>query len=61
MCIAKMDSLAEIVNRMNNVGADVYLPLVTIEAALESLRGSALYASPRDPANSYTPDSPATR
>jgi hypothetical protein len=56
-----MDSLAEIVNRMNNVGADVYLPLVTIEAALESLRGSALYASPRDPANSYTPDSPATR
>jgi hypothetical protein len=54
----KMDSLAEIVNKMNNVGADVYLRLVTIEAALESLRGSALYASA--PANSYSADVPAT-
>ncbi len=41
----KMDSLAEIVNKMNSVGIDVYTRLVTIEAALESLRGSALYAS----------------
>jgi len=54
----KMDSLAEIVNKMNSVGIDVYTRLVTIEAALESLRGSALYASP--PAGSYTQDVPAT-
>ncbi len=50
----KMDSLAEIVNKMNSVGIDVYTRLVTIEAALESLRGSALYASP--PAGSYSSD-----
>jgi hypothetical protein len=54
----KMDSLAEIVNKMNSVGIDVYTRLVTIEAALESLRGSALYASA--PAGSYTQDVPAT-
>jgi hypothetical protein len=54
----KMDSLAEIVNKMNSVGIDVYTRLVTIEAALESLRGSALYASA--PAGSYSQDVPAT-
>ena len=54
----KMDSLAEIVNKLNSVGIDVYTRLVTIESALESLRGSALYASA--PANSYSQDVPAT-
>ena len=54
----KMDSLAEIVNKMNNTGADVYLRLVTIEAALESLRGSALYAA--SPVGSYSADVPAS-
>lgn len=54
----KMDSLAEIVNKMNSVGIDVYTRLVTIESALESLRGSALYASA--PAGSYSQDVPAT-
>jgi hypothetical protein len=54
----KMDSLAEIVNKMNSVGIDVYTRLVTIEAALESPRGSALYASP--PAVSYSQDVPET-
>jgi hypothetical protein len=54
----KMDSLAEIVNKMNSVGIDVYTRLVTIEAALESLRGSPLYAS--TPAGSYSQDVPAT-
>ena len=54
----KMDSLAEIVNKLNSVGIDVYTRLVTIEAALESLRGSALYTSP--PAGSYSQDVPAT-
>ena len=46
------------VNKMNSVGIDVYTRLVTIESALESLRGSALYASA--PAGSYTQDVPAT-
>ena len=54
----KMDSLAEIVNKINSVGIDVYTRLVTIEAALESLRGSALYASA--PASSYSADVPAS-
>ena len=40
----KMDSLSEIVNRMNATGADVYTRLATIEAVLEQLRGSSIYS-----------------
>jgi hypothetical protein len=47
-----MDSLAEIVNKMNSTGVDFYTLLATIKAALENLRGSALYA--QTPAGSYT-------
>ena len=41
----KMDSLAEIVNKVNAVGVDVYARLATIEAVLEQLRGSSIYGS----------------
>jgi hypothetical protein len=41
----KMDSLAEIVNKVNTVGVDVYARLATIEAVLEQLRGSSIYGS----------------
>jgi hypothetical protein len=41
----KMDSLAEIVNKVNAVGVDVYARLATIEAVLEQLRGSSINGS----------------
>jgi hypothetical protein len=40
-----MDSLAEIVNKVNAVGVDVYARLATIEVVLEQLRGSSIYGS----------------
>ena len=39
-----MDSLAEIVNKINTVGVDVYTRLARIEAVLEILRGSSIYS-----------------
>lgn len=42
--VKAMDSLSEIVNKINAVGADLYVRVATIEAALESLRGASLYA-----------------
>ena len=41
----KMDSLAEIVNKVNTVGVDVYTRLARIEEVLEILRGSSIYSA----------------
>ena len=41
----KLDSLAEIVGKMNSTGVDVYQRLATIEAVLAELRGSSIYSS----------------
>jgi len=43
--VKAMDSLSEIVNKINAVGADLYVRMATVEAALESLRGASLYAA----------------
>ena len=43
----KLDSLAEIVNRMNATGVDVSTRLAGIEEVLEILRGSSIYSSAR--------------
>ena len=41
----KMDSLSEIVNKVNSVGVDVYTRLARIEEVLLQLRGSSIYSA----------------
>ena len=40
----KLDSLAEIVGKMNSTGVDIYTRLATIESVLAELRGSSIYS-----------------
>ena len=53
----KMDSLAEIVGKMNSTGVDVYTRLATIEAVLAELRGSSIYGSAQ---SAFVSDVPAS-
>jgi len=53
--IKALDSLSEIVNRMNATGQDVYTRLATIELALETLRNASLYAGAQQ---TFVPDTP---
>ena len=53
----RLDSLSEIVNRMNATGQDVYARLATIENALEMLRNASLYTNQQVV---FLPDIPAS-
>lgn len=53
--VKALDSLSEIVNRMNATGQDIYTRLATIELALETLRNASLYAGAQQ---SFVPDTP---
>jgi hypothetical protein len=53
--IKALDSLSEIVNRMNATGQDVYTRLATIELALETLRNQSLYGAVQQ---SFAPSTP---
>lgn len=54
---SKLDSLAEIVNKMNSTGLDAYQRLSYLEQVLGELRNSPLYAVPKPP---YAVDVPAS-
>jgi len=54
---SRLDSLSEIVNRMNSTGLDVYARLATIENALEMLRNASLYSNQQ---LSFAPDIPVS-
>lgn len=53
--IKALDSLSEIVNRMNATGQDIYTRLATIELALETLRNASLYTGAQQ---TFVPDTP---
>lgn len=53
--VKALDSLSEIVNRMNTTGQDIYTRLATIELALETLRNASLYAGAQQ---TFVPDTP---
>ena len=53
--VKALDSLSEIVNRMNATGLDVYQRLATIELALETLRNASLYSVAQQV---FAPDTP---
>jgi len=53
--VKALDSLSEIVNRMNATGQDVYTRLATIELALETLRNASLYSGAQQ---TFVPDTP---
>ena len=54
---AKLDSLSEIVSRINATGQTVYERLSLLEDVVGILRNQALYAIPKSP---YSPDVPAS-
>ncbi len=53
--VKALDSLSEIVNRMNATGVNVYQRLATIELALETLRNASLYSTAQQV---FVPDTP---
>ena len=54
---SKLDSLSEIVNRMNSSGSDIYSRLSLLEDVVGILRNQALYSVPKGP---YSVDIPPT-